>query len=161
MLLEKGNYMNALVPLTRWDPFKEMEDMQNRLARVFGIAPVRAGNGHELMEVAEWSPCVDVIEEENEWVIKAELPEIKKEDVKVTVDNGVLTISGERKFEKEEKDKKYRRIEWSYGSFVRSFTLPDDADGTKIHADFKDGVLKIRLPKGQKPKAKGVEVKIA
>src|SRR4030095_1397236 len=96
--------------LARWDPFKEMEETQSRLARIFGLAPARTANGgQEVMTIAEWAPSVDIIEDEKEWLVKADLPEVKKEDVKVTVENGVLTITGERKFEKEEKDKKYHR----------------------------------------------------
>lgn len=147
--------------LTRWDPFKEMEDMQSRMAKLFGLTPARPGNGQELMTVSEWSPSVDIIEDEKEWLVKADLPEVKKEDVKVTVENGVLTITGERKFEKEEKDKKYHRIERSYGNFLRSFALPEGADGGKVAADFKDGVLKVHLPKSEKAKTKAVEVKVA
>jgi HSP20 family protein len=151
--------MNAL---TRWDPFKEVDDLHNRLAKFFGLAPARAAtSGQELMTVAEWTPSVDISEDDKEWLVKADLPEVKKEDVKVTVENGVLTVTGERKFEKEEKDKKYHRIERSYGNFLRSFTLPEGADGGKINADFKDGVLKVHLPKNGKAKAKAVEVKVA
>ena len=113
--------MNAL---TRWDPSKEMDDLQNRLARFFGLAPARGTTGgQELMMVAEWAPLVDISEDDKEWLVKADLPEVKKEDVKVNVENGVLTITGERKFEKEEKDKKYHRIE----AVVRQFL-------SKLHA---------------------------
>ena len=151
--------MNAL---TRWDPFKEMEDMQTRMARLFGMAPGRLTNGDkESMTITQWAPSVDIIEDDKEWLVKADLPEVKKEDVKVTVENGVLTITGERKFEKEEKDKKYHRIERSYGNFLRSFTLPDAADGSKVNAEFKDGVLKVHLPKSEKAKPKAVEVKVS
>ncbi len=151
--------MNALI---RWDPFKEMEDLQSRFTRLFGLTPARTENGdRELMTITEWAPSVDIIEDEKEWLVKADLPEVKKEEVKVTVENGVLTITGERKFEKEEKDKKYHRIERSYGNFLRSFTLPDGADGSKVNAEFKDGVLKVHLPKGEKAKPKAVEVKVA
>jgi HSP20 family protein len=151
--------MNAL---TRWDPFKEMDDLQGRFAKLFGLTPARAGNGgQELMTVTEWAPSVDIIEDDKEWLVKADLPEVKREDVKVTVENGVLTITGERKFEKEEKDKKYHRIERSYGNFLRSFTLPEGADGSKVNAEFKDGVLKVHLPKNEKAKPKAIEVKVA
>ena len=151
--------MNAL---TRWDPFKEMEELQNRMVRFFGVAPARTPNrDKEAMTVTEWAPSVDITEDDKEYLVKADLPEVKKEDVKVTVENGILTITGERKFEKEEKDKKYHRIERSYGNFLRSFTLPDGADGTKVSADFKDGVLKVHLPKTEKAKPKAVEVKVA
>ena len=147
--------------LTRWDPFKEMEETQSRLARILGLAPARTGNGDkESMAVMEWAPLVDIIEDDKEWLVKADLPEVKKEDVKVTVENGVLTVTGERKFEKEEKDKKYHRIERSYGTFFRSFTLPDAADGSKVSAEFKDGVIKVRLPKSEKAKPKTIEVKV-
>jgi HSP20 family protein len=147
--------------LTRWDPFKEMEDVQNRLAKFFGTAPARSTGGQELMTLAEWAPSVDISEDDKEWLVKTDLPEVKKEDVKVTVENGVLTISGERKIEKEEKDKKYHRIERSYGNFLRSFTLPEGADGTKVSAEFKHGVLEVHLPKTKKAKAQAVEVKVS
>jgi len=148
--------------LTRWDPFKEMEETQNRLARILGLGPARAGtSGQEVMTVTEWEPSVDISEDGKEWLVKADLPDVKKEDVKVTVENGVLTITGERKFEKEEKDKKYHRIERSYGNFLRSFTLPDAADGSKVNAEFKDGVLKVHLPKGEQARPKAVEVKVS
>src|SRR5438445_7792369 len=106
-------------------------------------------------------PVADVTKDEKEYLIKAELPELKKEDVKVTVENGVLTISGERKFEKEEKKKKYHRVERGYGSFVRSFSLPDDADANKVKAEFKNGMLTIHLPKNEKAKPKQIEVNVA
>ncbi len=151
--------MNAL---TRWDPFKEMEDLQSRMARLFGLAPARTTNGEtEALTVAQWAPAVDITEDDKEYLIKTDLPEVKKEDVKVTVENGVLTITGERKFEKEEKDKKYHRVERSYGNFLRSFTLPDGVDGTKVNAEFKDGVLKVHLLKSEKAKPMAVEVKVA
>jgi HSP20 family protein len=151
--------MNAL---TRWDPVKEIEETQNRLARFFGLSPLRRGNGDkEWLTVAEWAPTVDIVEDDKEWLVKADLPEVKKEDVKVTVENGVLTITGERKFEKEEKDRKYHRIERTYGNFLRSFALPDAADGSKVNAEFKDGVLRVHLPKSDKAKPKAVEVKVS
>ena len=150
--------MNAL---TRWNPFREMEELQNRMAGFFGLTPGRLSNGaQESMALAEWTPSVDIAEDDKEWVIKADLPEVKKEDVKVTVENGVLHITGERKLEKEEKGRKYHRVEWSYGSFLRSFVLPDGADGSKVNADFKDGVLKVRLPKNEKARPKAIEVKV-
>lgn len=148
--------MNAIM---RWDPFKEMEELQNRLSMWTGRAPVRK-DGREAITVAEWAPLVDVVEEDKEYLIKAELPEVKKEDVKVTVQDGVLTVTGERKFEKEENGRKYHRIERAYGSFTRSFTLPEDADAEKVVAEFKDGVLKVHLPKSEKAQPKSVEVKI-
>ena len=151
--------MNAL---TYWTPSKELDVLQNRLARFFGLAPANtAKGGQELMTLAEWSPSVDISEDDKEWLIKADLPQVKKEDVKVTVENGVLAVTGERKFEKEEKDKKYHRIERSYGNFFWSFTLPEGAEGAKVSAQFKDGVLEVHLPKNEKAKSKAVEVKVA
>ena len=113
------------------------------------------------MTAADWTPTVDISETEAEYAIKAELPEVKKEDVKVTVEDGVLTIQGERKQEKEEKGKKYHRIERSYGRFVRSFTLPDTVDEGKVRAEYADGVLNLHLPKSEKAKPKQIDVKIA
>ena len=146
-------------PLAKWNPFRELEDIQNRLSSRFGRTSLR-GLGDESMTVSEWTPLVDLAEDDKEYLIKAELPEVKKEDVKVTVENGVLTITGERKFEKEEENKKYHRIERAYGSFMRSFTLPQDAAGDKINAEFKDGVLKVHLPKSAEAKPKSIDVKV-
>lgn len=151
--------MNAI---TRWDPFKELDELHGRLSTLFGRAPVRKEGGkEEAMTIAEWAPLVDISEDDKEYLIKVELPEIKKEDVKITVQDDVLTISGVRTFEKEDKGKKYHRVERAYGSFARSFTVPDDADAAKVSADFKDGVLKVRLGKAEQAKPKSIEVKIA
>jgi HSP20 family protein len=148
--------------LTHWDPYREIEGLQSRLSTLFGRAPVRRKNGEEeTITVAEWAPLVDITEDDKEYLIKAELPEVKKDEVKVAVENGVLTITGERKFEKEEKNKKYHRVERAYGSFVRTFIVPDDADADKVSAEFKDGVLKVHLPKSEKAKPKQIEVKVA
>jgi HSP20 family protein len=111
--------------LVRWDPFRELEEVSDRLNRMFARPATRTANGKETMIVADWTPSVDISETEQEYQIKAEIPDVRKEDVKVTLEDGVLTIQGERKHEKEEKGKKYHRIERSYGSFVRTFSLPD------------------------------------
>jgi len=151
--------MNAI---TRWDPFKEMEDLQSRLAKLFNLGTARFGNGgKEFMTVTEWAPAVDITEDDKEYLVKADLPEVKKEDVKVSVEEDVLTITGERKLEREEKGKKYHRIERSYGNFLRSFALPPGAEGSRINAEFKDGVLKIHLPKSEKSRVKPIDVKVA
>ena len=149
--------MNALM---RWDPFREMDEMQDRLGTWLGRTPARTDGSKEALTVAEWAPLVDITEDEKEYLIKAELPGVKREDVKVTVENGVLAISGERRFEKEEKDRKYHRIERAYGSFMRSFSLPEGTDAGKVIADFKDGILKVHLPKSEIAKAKSVEIKV-
>ena len=147
--------------LKRWDPFKEMDEFHNRLTNLLSSARQPNGNGHEGATVAQWLPLVDITENEKEYLIKTELPEVRKDDVKVTVEKGVLTISGERRFEKEEKEKKYHRIERSYGSFTRSFNVPDDADSSNVSAEFKDGVLTVKLVKSEKALPKSIEVKLA
>ncbi|MEW6247725.1 MAG: Hsp20/alpha crystallin family protein [Nitrospirota bacterium] len=147
--------------VARWDPFRELEELSERLNRVFGRPPVRRDNSKEALTVADWIPAVDISESEGEYLIKAELPGVKKEDIKVTLQEGVLTIQGERKQEKEEKGRKYHRIERSYGTFMRSFTLPDSADDSKVSAEFKDGLLYLHVPKSEKAKPKAIEVKVA
>ena len=147
--------------LVRWNPSRELEDMSDRLNRMFNRQALPQMNAKETMVVADWVPSVDVSETDGEYQIKAEIPDVKKEDVKVTLEDGVLTIQGERKQEKEEKGKKYHRVECSYGSFVRSFTLPDLVDEEKVKAEFKDGVLNLKLPKSEKAKPKAIEVKVS
>ena len=143
--------------LTKWDPFREMEDVFDRYTK--GLNWPRFGR-QEIMTHGDWVPRVDIAETEKEFVIKVEVPEIKKEDVKISVDNGVLNIHGERKQEKEEKGKKFHRVERFYGSFTRSFTLTDNVDETKIEASFKDGMLNVQIPKTEKSKPKAIDVKI-
>lgn len=149
--------------LVRWDPFRELEEMTDRLNRFFSgpmLARPKAEAGKDAMTAYDWAPSVDISESPEEFHIKVELPEVKKEDVKVAVDKGVLRIEGERKQEKEEKGKKFHRIERTYGSFLRTFTMPDNVDDTKIAAEVKDGILHVRLPKTEKAKALAVEVKV-
>jgi HSP20 family protein len=147
--------------LVKWDPFRELEEMSDRLNRMFTRPATWQGHGNEIMTVADWTPTVDISETETEFLIKAELPDIKKEAVKVTVEDGVLTIRGERTREKEEKGKKYHRVERSYGRFVRSFTLPDSVDAAAVKAEYADGVLNLHLPKSEKAKPKQIEVRVA
>ncbi len=111
--------------------------------------------------MAEWMPLVDIAEDEREYLITAELPEVKKEDVKVTMENGILTVTGERKFENEEKNRRWHRVERSYGSFARSFALPDDGDAAKVKAGFKDGILKVHVAKSEAARPKQIEVKVS
>lgn len=147
--------------IRRWDPLRELEEMSARLSHLMGKGSMTRINGEEALTSIDWVPEVDIIESEKEYLIKAELPEIKREEVKVSVEKGVLTIQGERKQEKEEKGKKFHRIERSYGSFERSFTLPEDADQGKVSAEFKDGVLSVHLAKSEKAIPKPIEVKAA
>ena len=149
--------------ITRWNPFREMDQMQKRFSSLWNMDPFRNANGQEeTLTVAEWTPNVDIVEDDKEFLIKAELPEMKREEVKVTVEDNVLNISGERRQEKEEKNKRYHRIECEYGSFTRSFTLPPGTVGDKVAAEFKDGVLRVHLPKDTKAAGgKSVEIKVA
>ncbi|HKT34192.1 MAG TPA: Hsp20/alpha crystallin family protein [Nitrospira sp.] len=157
--------MSALTrwePLSRWSPWKELDEIEKRLSTIFGRPSIGSnGENKEAISVTEWSPLVDISEDDKEYVVKAEIPEMKKEDIKINVHDDVLTLSGERKYEKEEKSKKFHRVERAYGSFMRSFTLPENADGSKISAEYKDGMLKIHLPKSEQAKKKAIEVKIA
>jgi len=150
--------------LTRWNPFRELEEMQRRMAALLDWSPFRRSaltTDEETITVPEWSPLVDISEYDKEYLLKVELPEVSKDDVKVTVEGGTLTISGERKAEKEEKNRKYHRIERYYGRFERSFTIPDDAEPENVRAEFKDGVLRVHLPKSEKARPKQIEVKVS
>jgi HSP20 family protein len=142
--LGKTNELDVWRPATRWDPLREMEEIMRGMQRAFGTWP---GKAEESMTLAEWSPSVDIGENDKEYVVKAELPEVKKEDIKVNVEDGTLCISGERRVEKEEKDMKFHRLERAYGRFERTFSLPDQADADKITSEYKDGILTVHLPK--------------
>lgn len=128
--------------IIRWEPFREFEDMFRQHSPFFSRA-MRRFEGDE----ATWRPVADISETGTEYLIKAELPEVKKEDVKVTFEQGLLTISGERRQEKKQKEENEIRIESFYGSFSRSFSLPDNVDAKGIRAESKDGVLRVRIPK--------------
>ena len=120
---------------------------------------IGTGETHSLT-VADWSPEVDISQDDHEYSLKADLPEMKKEDVRVTVEDGILCVSGERKSEKEDQKRKFHRIERSYGNFRRSFTLPDDTDSKKVTAEFRDGVLKVHLPTTTIARTKALQVKV-
>ena len=148
--------------LTRWNPVRELDELQDRVLRALHITPAnRDGGDSSTLTAAEWLPAVDITEDEKEYLIKAELPEVNKEDVKVTLENGMVMIRGERKFEKDEKTRKYHRIERSYGTFMRSFALPSDADAGQISAEFKDGLLQVRLAKSEDKKPRQIEVSVS
>ncbi|MFA6971717.1 MAG: Hsp20/alpha crystallin family protein [Gallionella sp.] len=147
--------------LVKWNPFRELEDVSNRLNSIFGRMPARVESGTDMLTLADWTPSVDISETDTAYLIKAEIPEVNKEDVKVTLQDGMLTIAGERRQEKEEKNKKFHRIERSYGSFVRSFRVPDDTDADTVAAQFKDGMLNVTLPKSKKTQSKSINVSIA
>ena len=152
--------MNKLIT---WNPLREMDEAQNRFNPFFLAGfPNRMGSGEiHSLTVADWSPEVDISEDDQGYLLKADLPETKKEDVKVTVEDGILSVSGERKVEKEDHKKKFHRMERCFGTFRRSFTLPEDTDSTKVTAEFRDGVLKVDLPTTTKARSKALEVKVA
>jgi HSP20 family protein len=147
--------------LARWDPFRELEDVSDRLNRMLARPATQTPRGKETMIVADWTPSVDITETEGAYQITAEIPDVKKDDVKITLEDGVLTIQGQRKQEQEQQSTKYHRIERSYGSFARTFSLPDVIEVEKVKAEFKDGVLHLHLPKSEKAKPKTIEVKVA
>lgn len=140
------------------DPFRLLQQRMNNLFEE-PFTPL-AFQGEEPFTLTTWTPSCDVYETNGEIIVKAELPGLKKEDVKVTIENNVLMIRGERKFEGEVKRENYYRIERSYGEFLRSFTLPLSIDAKKINAEFKDGMLKIALPKMEEAKPKAVDIKV-
>lgn len=141
--------------IARWEPFREMEEFFRQNSPFFGRALRRNGG-----DVGNWAPVADISETDGEYLIKAELPEVKKEDVKITLDNGVITISGERRHEKEKKDENEIRIESFYGTFSRSFSLPENVDAKGIRAETKDGVLRVRIPKTETAKAKPISIEV-
>lgn len=153
-----------MTKIIRWNPFHEMEDITRRMSSLLEGSPFRRGqltNGEENIIVPEWAPLVDIAEDNKGYLIKVELPEVQKDDVKVTVEGGTLTISGERKAEKEEKGRKFHRVERYYGRFARSFSIPDDAESDNVEAEFKDGVLRVHLAKSEKARPKQIEVKVS
>ena len=156
---QKGrDKMNTLIT---WNQLRQMEEAQNRVTRFLGGFPTTRGIGEtHSLAVADWSPEVDISQDEHEYLLKADLPEIKKDDLRVTVEDGILCVSGERKSEKEDQKRKFHRVERSYGSFRRSFTLPEDTDSKKVTAEFRDGVLKVHLPTTTIAKTKSVEIKV-
>ena len=140
----------------RWEPFREVDELFRQYSPLFNRALRRNS-----AEAGQWTPVADNSETDQEYVIKTELPEVKKEDVQVMLDHGVITISGERKHEKEHKDANEIRIESFYGTFSRSFSLPENIDAKGIRAEAKDGVLRVRIPKTQAtaPRTVSIEVK--
>ena len=140
--------------VVRWEPFEGMDMLFNRIP-LFGFGRPRPGSG----EYFDWSPTADISETDEEYLIRAALPAVKKEDVKVSYENGVLTVSGERRQE-EQKDEKFHRIESYYGNFLRSFALPDAIDEEAIRAESKEGVLTIHVPKAKAEAKKLTTIKI-
>lgn len=146
--------------LTRWDPFRELEEMSSRLNHFLGHPAPRTGAETAGVTLADWAPAMDVQETEAEYVVKADLPAVKKDDVHVEIRDGVLTVRGERREAKEEKGKTFHRIERSQGRFERRMLLPDEVDALKVAAEFKEGVLEVHLPKSPAAKPQPIAVKV-
>ena len=149
--------------MVRWDPYREFAQMQDRLNRVFADAyGGRQGSDEGLMTSGTWVPPVDIYQNgDQELVLKAELPDMNREDIDITVDNGTLTIRGEKKLSSDVKEEQFHRIERRYGTFSRSFSLPQTVDPGKVAADYKQGVLTVRLPLREEAKPRSIKVDVA
>ncbi len=144
--------------LTRWDPFRELTTLQREMNRLF--QDFNTTHGEQDLATSTFAPLVDIYEDEHDITLKMEVPGIDQEDLDIRVENNTLTVRGERKFEKDEKEENFHRIERRYGSFLRSFTLPTTVDTGNINADYDNGVLKIRLAKREEAKPKQIKVNI-
>jgi HSP20 family protein len=143
--------------ITRWDPFREFSTLQDRMNRLF-----RETQGpEEALTTTSFAPPVDVYEDEHTVTLKIEVPGIDEKDIDVRIENNVLTVHGERKFEKEEKEENFRRVERQYGSFTRTFTLPTTVDAEKVSANYDKGILKVVLPKKAEAKPKQIKVNVS
>jgi HSP20 family protein len=148
----------ATMSMVRWDPFQELSEMRERLNRLYGERRVEERGKPPL---ATWAPAVDIQETDKDYVIQADLPDVKKENIKVQLQDGVLTIEGVRKSEKDETGRTFHRIEREYGQFMRRFAVPTEIDAAKIVAEFKDGVLNVKMPKSAPATPKAIDVKVA
>jgi HSP20 family protein len=145
--------------LTRWEPFREFATLQDRMNRLFRESYNDAG-GEQSLTTSSFAPAVDVYEDEHQVTLKIEVPGIEEKDIDVRVENNTLTVQGERKIEREEKEENYRRVERQYGSFTRNFTLPPTVDTENVSASYDKGVLKITLPKKAEAKPKQIKVNV-
>jgi HSP20 family protein len=145
--------------ITRWDPFREFSTLQDRMNRLFRESYGPEGREESLTSTT-FAPPVDVYEDEHNVTLKIEVPGIDEEDIDVRIENNVLTVHGERKLEKEEKEENFRRVERQYGSFTRTFTLPNTVDSEKVSANYDKGILKIGLPKKAEAKPKQIQVNV-
>ena len=141
--------------IIKWNPFREFDEFEEKFNRL--IRPSET----DALTFGEWTPAVDIKETEREYVVMADLPNVKKEEVKVSFHEGVLMLEGERKLEREEKTERFHKIERGYGKFVRRFVLPNEVDPDHVTAEFKDGLLTVRVPKSANAKPKTIEVKVA
>lgn len=143
--------------LVSWSPLREFEGIFSRYNPIFGRAAPAAGSGDA---AAEWRPVADVAGTDQEYIVKAELPAVERKDVSVTVQEGVLTIRGERRYERRDNSERQHRVESFYGNFARSFSLPPDADAARISAESRDGVLTVRIPKAEAAKPRAIDIQV-
>ena len=147
--------------IVRWlDPFRDLSTIQERMNQIFEDALSRSRGRDEGIRTGMWTPAVDIYENNDSVVVKAELPGVERDQISVEVKDGILSLRGERKFEKEVKEESYHRIERLYGTFHRSFTLPSSVDGEKVTARMKDGVLQVDLPKKEQAKPKQIKIAV-
>ncbi|MFQ5722935.1 MAG: Hsp20/alpha crystallin family protein [Terriglobia bacterium] len=147
--------------LARFDPFRDLPTLHEQIDRLFedSLARLRSDWGGEALDGARWSPAVDIVESDNDIVLRADLPGLDPKQLEVSVQDGTLTLKGERKFERDVKEDNYRRVERAYGSFMRSFALPQWVDPDKVDAQYRNGVLEVKLPK--RPESKPKQIKVA
>jgi HSP20 family protein len=147
------------MPIVKVDPFRELAAMQDRVARLFGDVYLR---DEDTGFRGNWTPAVDIFEtESHDLVLKAELPGMNRDEIEVSVENGTLVLKGQKKFDTDVKEEHYRRIERTYGQFHRSFTLPNTVDASKVGADYKNGVLTVKLPFREEAKPRTINVEVA
>lgn len=145
-----------IMNIIKYDPFRDLRSLQDEMNRLFSTSFPRISNQEEMS--AGWSPSVDVYEGENQVVLEAELPGMKREDFDLSIENNVITLKGERRFEKKDEGDNYHRVERAYGSFTRSFNLPQTVLTDEINAEFKNGVLTVTMPKKEEAKSRKIEV---
>ena len=143
--------------MIKYDPFRELKSLQDEMNRLF-MTSVPRGFGNEDLASGGWAPSVDIFETETEIVLEAELPGMKRDDFEVSIENNVITLKGERHFEKQDEGDNYHRVERAYGSFTRSFSLPRTVSAESTAADFKNGILRVTLPKKEEARARKIEI---
>lgn len=147
-----------IMNIVRHDPFRELRSLQDEMTRLFtGVMPA-SGNREDFMTAGAWAPSVDIFEDKDRLILEAELPGMRRQDFEISVENNILTLRGERKFEKKAEGDNYHRVERSYGSFTRAFTLPPTITADGATADFENGVLRVSLPKREETKARKIEI---
>jgi HSP20 family protein len=147
--------------IVRFDPFRDLAVLQDRMNRLFNDAWSNRGQEDHLMNRGTWVPPVDIYEADGELVMKVELPDMKREDIELTVENNALTIRGERKLSEDIKQENFHRVERAYGGFARTFSLPVTVDPTKVGAEYKNGVLTVKLPFREEAKPRTINVEVA